>query len=351
VLISRKPNPETPVSDSARNLNLLRTLLLVAVVAARLLLPGFSRAQPFQLSSPHLSTNGSFSFTLSVPVGRTYFVDSSTNFSAWSALTTNIAPNSVVSFVDSNTAQQPHHYYRSSLFWTLLVSNTYPNLQTTNAGSGRSVLFPSGWLTGKGADGRVIAYPPGWSTAQGKDGRMVAFPAGFTNRTGADGRVVAYYPTGFTTLQGNDGRLVVFPSTGWTNRAGPDARRVVLPLSSFSTTNGTDGRAVAFPSTGWNTGRGADGRIVAYLASQFVTNQGADGRKIAYQNSSWAFRQGSDGRVTTYPTNSSVMLNLDFQDQSLFPLLGALKTVLSPSDFNNYIFYTFFGTGEQQYAD
>jgi hypothetical protein len=52
--------------------------------------------------------------------------------------------------------------------------------------------------------------------------------------------------------------------------------------------------------------------------------------------------------MASYPTNTDATINLDFQDQSLFPLLGNLKTILSQSDFDNYVIYTFFGTGEQQ---
>ena len=55
--------------------------------------------------------------------------------------------------------------------------------------------------------------------------------------------------------------------------------------------------------------------------------------------------------MTSYPTNTSATIELDFQDQSLFALLGNLKTLLSQSDFNSYVIYAFFGTGEQQYAD
>jgi hypothetical protein len=122
-------------------------------------------------------------------------------------------------------------------------------------------------------------------------------------------------------------------------------------LTDFSATNGLDGRVVALPSVGWTTSRGADGRNVAYFPSDFVTVQGIDGRKIAFPGSGWALRQGADGRITSYPANTSATINLDFQDQSLFALLGTLKTILSQSDFNNYVIYTFFGTGEQQFAD
>jgi hypothetical protein len=82
-----------------------------------------------------------------------------------------------------------------------------------------------------------------------------------------------------------------------------------------------------------------------------VTAQGVEGRRIAYPSSGWALRQGKDGRMTSYPTNTSATIELDFQDQSLFALLGNLKTLLSQSDFNSYVIYAFFGTGEQQYAD
>jgi hypothetical protein len=331
--------------STARALGVLSLLLLLATPARAQSTP------PFQLNALGRLTNGSFAFGLSAPPGRTYVVDASTNFAAWKPLITNIAPSTTAVVVDTNAAQLRYRFYRGRLYWTVIVPNTYASWQTTTSGSGRQLSYPSGWRTAKGADGRTIAFPTGWNTAQGSDGRLIAFPPGFTNRAGADGRLVAFYPTGFSTAQGNDGRLLVFPASGWTVLGGADGRKVALPATGFSAANGRDGRWVAFPSAGWTTSRGADGRDVAYLPGDFVTVQGVDGRKIAVPSSGWALRPGADGRLTSYPASTSATINLDFQDQSLFALLGALKTSLSPSDFNNYVIYTFFGTGEQQFAD
>jgi len=321
-----------------------------SVVAAWicLLLATASHAQPFQFSAGTL-TNGAFTFGISAPLGRTYSVSASTNLTAWSVLLTNIVPIGPLSFVDTNASQFRYRFYRGNLYYTIIISNAYPTWQTTTNASGRLLAFPSGWQTTNGPDGRTIAFPPGWNTARGSDGRLIAFPPCLTNRAGADGRLVAYYPTNFTTAQGNDGRLVPFPSSTWTNRLGFDGRRVAYPSTGFSTTNGADGRLVAFFSTGETNAGGADGRKLAYV-SGFTTGQGSDGRRISYPSSGWTVRQGLDGRLISYPTNAP-LLNLDFQDQSLFATFAALKTILSPTNFNNYVIYTFFGTGDDQYSD
>ena len=324
---------------------------LVVILCSASCCPPHAQAQPFQLTAPGWITNSSFGFGISAPLGRTYMVEASTNLTAWNSVITNTVPSGPASFVDTNASQFQHRFYRGKLYWTVIVPNTYPTWQTTNGGDGRLLDFPSGWQTAKGADGRAIAFPSGWTTAQGRDGRMIAFPAGFTNQAGSDGRLVPFYQTGFSTVQGSDGRLLAFPSSGWTNVGSADGRKIAFPSTSFSTTNGSDGRVAAFPSAGWTTSRSADGRSVTYPSFDFATVQGADGRKIAYLGSGWTLRQGADGRMTSYPTNTSATINLDFQDQSVFALLGALKTILSPADFNNYVIYTFFGTGEQQFAD
>ena len=314
-----------------------------------LIFPAWSQTLPqFTFNAPGEITNGSFSFGISAPSGRTYMIDVTTNLAAWNAVITNICPGGLVSFVDTNSSQFQLRLYRGNLYWTVIVPNTYPSWQTTNGADGRRLDFPSGWQTAGGADGRTIAFPSGWNTAQGSDGRIIAFPSGFTNKAGADGRLVAFYQTGFTNMQGSDGRLVTFPLSGWTNLLGADGRKIAMPATNFSTTNGIDGRVVAFPLTGWTTTRGADGRSFAYMPSDFDTLQGADGRIMAYPNAGWALGQGTDGRKSSYPTSTSASIDLDFQDQSLFALFGTLKTILSPSDFNNYVIYTFFGTGEQQ---
>ncbi|MCX6896261.1 MAG: hypothetical protein NTZ16_12345 [Verrucomicrobia bacterium] len=329
----------------------IKNPLPLAVIYYCLFFSFVSTQAQMQVNSLGTITNNSIAVAISAPVGRTYMVETSTNFSAWNSLTTNIVAAGSVSFADTNVAQFQRRFYRGKLYWTVIVPNTYPTWLTTNGSGGRLLNYPSGWQIAKGADGRTIAFPSGWNTAQGSDGRMIAFPPGFTNKVGADGRMVAYYQTGFTNVQGSDGRIVAYPASGWTNRLGADGRRVAFPLTYFSTTNGIDGRVAAFPTVGWTNSRGADGRSVTYLSSDFATTNGADGRKIAYPNAGWALRQGADGRTTSYPTNTSATINLDFQDQSLFALLGTLKTILSPTDFNNYVIYAFFGTGEQQFAD
>jgi len=332
-------------------LSLARATRRIGAILCWLSLHALAQGQPFQFSAAQIASNGSFSASLTAPLGRTYVVDASTNLANWSSGITNIVPISPISFVDSNASQLQRRFYRGRLYYTLIVTNRYPAWQTTNSGSGRQLAFPTGWQTAKGADGRTIAFPSGWNTAKGSDGRLIAFPPGFTNKVGADGRIVAFYQTGFTNLQGSDGRVLAFPASGWTNRLSADARRVAFPSTNFSTAVGADGRIAAFYSGGWTNSPGPDGRTVAYLSSEFSTAQGADGRKMAYPNSGWALRQGTDGRMTASPTNANLVINLDFQDQSLFALFGALKTVLSESDFNNYVIYTFFGTGDQQFND
>ena len=200
------------------------------------LLPAFSIDAQLQFSALGNITNGSFSFGISAPLGRTYIIDASTNLTAWNSVMTNNVPSGNVSFVDTNASQFQRRFYRGRLYWTVIVPNTYPTWQTTNSGSGRLLNFPSGWQTAKGADGRTIAFPSGWNTAQGSDGRMIAFPSGFTNKAGADGRLVAFYQTGFSTVQGSDGRILAFPSSGWTTFEGADGRKVAFPSTNFSTT-------------------------------------------------------------------------------------------------------------------
>jgi hypothetical protein len=78
--------------------------------------------------------------------------------------------------------------------------------------------------------------------------------------------------------------------------------------------------------------------------------QGVDGRDVAYRGSGWVSLQGPDGRMTSFPASANATIELDFQDQSLFALLGTLQPLLSQSDFSDYVVYTYFGTGEQQFA-
>jgi len=126
-----------------------------------LLLTALSQAQPFQFSTGGTVTNGSFSSSVSAPLGRTYVINASTNLTAWNPITTNIAPNGLASFVDSNASQLQLRFYRGNLYYTAIVPNIYPTWQTTNSGSGRQLTFPSGWQTAKGTDGRTIAFPSG----------------------------------------------------------------------------------------------------------------------------------------------------------------------------------------------
>lgn len=315
-------------------------------------LPVRSQSVPqFQLSAPASLTNGSFGFALSAPLGRTYVIEASTNATAWNPVITNTAPAGSASVVDTNAPQFQHRFYRGKLYWTVIVPNIYPAWQTNGSGNGRLLTFPAGWTTAHGTDGRTIAFPSGWNTAQGSDGRMIAFPSGFTNKQGADGRLVAYLATGFSTVQSHDGRIIALPLSGWTNVGGGDGRQIAFPTNNFATNQGLDGRVVALPALEWTTSHGGDARNVAYLSNEFVTAQGVDGRDIAYPPSAWTTLQGPDGRETSYPASISATIELDFQDQSLFALLGNLQTLLSPANFNDYVIYTFFGTGEQQFDD
>jgi hypothetical protein len=331
-----------------------KSLLLLFTILTFVAIP--VRSQPvniFHLSSFEGATNGTFGFNIFGPLGRTCIIDVSTDFTSWEPVITNTVAKGFSSYIEPNTSQFLHRFYRARLFWTAIVPNTYSSWLTTNSGNGRLLIFPAGWNTATGADGRTIAYPPGWKTAQGSDGRIIAYPSAyaFTTAQGTDGRVVAYPSTGFSTLQGDDGRIIAFPSSSWTTSEGHDGRLVVFPSTGFSTTQGSDGRIVAFPLTGWTTNRGADARVISYPSSECATNQGFDGRTIAFSSSGWASLQGSDGRQISYPTSTNATMDLDFQNQSLFAVLGFLQPVLSQTDFRDYVVYTFFGTGNQQFSD
>lgn len=341
------------------------TLLLLPAVLC--LCAGLSaQAQPVQpkMVSVGLTSNHLFTLGLYAPLGRTYEIDSSPNFTSWTPVAGGIVADSVP-FVDGNPPQQARLFYRASINWTIQVPNTYLIFQTSNGIDGRVIAYPiTGWNTAQGADGRRIAYPAGWATNQGRDGRLVAYPTNWMATNSPDGRLVAFPTNGCTLVTNANGRITVHPTSGvpglgtnsyqsvnWKMAIGGDGRIAAYPFASFSTNEGGDGRMIAFPSTGWTTNRGTDGRTLAFPAVGFTTNSAVSGRLIAFPSSGWATAAGLDGRLIAYPSLNTTPLILDFEDQQLFAFIGHLRTVLGDPDFENYIIYTFFGTGGQRFGD
>jgi len=308
-------------------------------------------------------TNHVFNASLSAPLGRTYEIDTTTNLTSLSFATNGIVSDSVP-FTDGNAPQFPRRYYRASLDWTIMLTNTYLLFKTNSGIDGRVIAYPYNWSTNQGTDGRLIAYPSGWSTNKGTDGRLIAYPPGWTTNNGPDGRLVAFPTNGCTMVTNADGRITVHPASGvpglgtnsyqsvdWTLATGGDGRQMGFPVSNFPTNQGSDGRLVAFVATGWSTVHGPDGRTLAYPVAEFSTNASVSGRTIAFPSSGWATTQGIDGRMIAYPGIGTGIIELDFEDQQLFAFIGHLRGVLADPDFGNFIIYTFFGAGEQRFAD
>ncbi len=350
-------------SQATRNAKSMRSrhflFLPVAILACAALPARSQSSQQIRLVTPK-ATNGGMSFALSAPLGRTYFIYAGTNLAAWSLVGSNMVGDSV-SFVDTNAAHLRQRYFNAAYQWTILMPNSYLLFDTNSGRDGRVIAYPYNWSTNQGSDGRLIAYPSGWSTNQGTDGRLIAFPSGWTTTNGADGRLAAFPSSGFTTTNGADGRLRVHPAPGlagtnayvpadWDSVAGGDGRLAAYPSSNFSTNAGGDGRLVAYESAGWSTNGGPDGRTVAYPATGFTTLTNVDGRIIAFPSSGWSTARGVDGRWIAYPAEGTPIIQLDFEDQELFAFIGHLRTVLADPDFNNYIIYAYFGTGEQRFV-
>jgi hypothetical protein len=328
--------------------------------------PVSTHAQPVQpkLLGPGLTSNHLFSFGLYAPLGRTYEIDSSPDFTSWTPVAGGLVGDSVP-FVDGNSPNQIRLVYRAGITWTIQVPNTYLIFLTSNGIDGRVIAYPyTGWNTVQGADGRMIAYPAGWATNQGRDGRLIAYPTNWVTTNSPDGRLVAFPATNCTLVTNANGRITVHPASGvpglgtnsyqsadWKLAIGGDGRQAAYPLASFSTNEGSDGRMIAYPAAGWTTNRGPDGRLVAYPEAGFTTNRAVGGRIIAFPSSGWATARGGDGRLMAYPGFNTSPLVLDFEDQQLFAFIGHLRTVLGDPDFENYIIYTFFGTGEQRFGD
>jgi hypothetical protein len=315
--------------------------------------------------APKAMSNHVVSVSLYAPPGRTYEIDDSPDLNSWAFATSGIVGDTTT-FVDGNAPQFSKRFYRASLDWTIMVPNSYLFFATAGGRDGRMIAYPTGWSTNQGSDGRIVAWPSGWSTNQGSDGRLIAFPAGWTTAKGPDGRLVAFPTNGCTPVTNNDGRITVHATSGlagagtnayvsadWKLATGGDGRQVAFPVSNFPTNEGGDGRVIAYVSTGWKTVHGPDGRVVAYPVADFTTNAPtSSGRTIAFPSSGWSTTQGADARTIAYPAfgNTSTM-ELDFEDQQLFAFIGHLRTVLGDPDFENYIIYTFFGAGEQRFAD
>ncbi len=328
--------------------------------------PFLSHAQTspqLRFLTPQEASNHVFNASLFAPLGRTYEIDGSTNFTNWPALAGGIVADSVP-FTDGSAPGFPRRFYRASLNWTITLPNTYLLFKTNSGIDGRLIAYPYNWNTNQGSDGRLIGYPPGWNTNQGSDGRLIAYPPGWTTNKGPDGRLVAFPTNGCSMVTNADGRIVVHPTSGvaglgtnsyqsanWKLATGGDGRTMAYPVSSFLTNQGTDGRLVAYFSNGWNTVHGPDGRTVAYAVADYSTNASLSGRTIAFPSSGWTVVQGIDGRKIAYPASGTGTIELDFEDQQLFAFIGHLRTVLADPDFGNFIIYTFFGTGEQRFAD
>jgi hypothetical protein len=316
-----------------------------------------------RLLTPQVMSNHVVAVSLFAPLGRTYEMDASTNFKNWSSVAGGIVADSV-QFTDGSAPGFPARFFRASVDWTIMLPNTYMLFKTNSGMDGRVIAYPYNWNTNKGTDGRLIAYPPGWSTNQGSDGRLIAYPPGWTTNKGPDGRLVAFPTNGCTLVTNADGRLTVHPTSGvpglgtnsyqsanWKLATGADGRRTAYPAFSFSTNQGIDGRLVAYYSNGWNTVHGPDGRTLAYFVADFSTNASLSGRTIAFPKTGWTLAQGIDGRTIAYPAFGTGTIELDFEDQQLFAFIGHLRTVLADPDFANYVIYTFFGAGEQRFAD
>jgi hypothetical protein len=315
-----------------------------------------------RLLTPQVMSNHVVDVSLFAPLGRTYEIDASTDFKNWSSVASGIVADTV-QFTDGSAPGFPARFFRASVDWTIMLPNTFLLFKTASGVDGRVIAYPYNWNTNQGSDGRIMAYPPGWNTNQGGDGRLIAYPPGWTTVKGPDGRLVAFPTNGCTTVTNADGRITVHPASGvaglgtnsyqsanWKLATGGDGRTMAYPASSFSTNQGIDGRLVAYFSNGWNTVHGLDGRTVAYPVADFSTNASLSGRTIAYPGS-WSTAQGIDGRKIAYPPIGSAPIELDFEDQQLFALIGHLRGVLADPDFGNFVIYTFFGTGEQRFAD
>ena len=322
--------------------------------------------QPVLLSPKHL-TNGFFTFEVGGASNRTYLIEASTNLVDWqdllpTTLITNPAP-----YTDQTAVNLRRRFYRAKLFQTLIITNPYATWTSAEGLDGHQIAFPSAWVTNQGYDGRMVAYPSTWTATQGLDGRMIAEPPGWTNGFGADARMAAWPSPAFTNISGTDGRLITLPAENWTNVAGADARLVAAPVPAFRPPQGADGRVVAGPffnsiqgadgrlvgytSPGWLIAGGPDGRDIFYSRVNFATTNGADGRVIAYPASGWRIVQGEDGRMAAYPTNSPPTLEINFQDQAYLGLLNTLTNVLSASDLNDYIIYSYFVAEDQGQYD
>jgi hypothetical protein len=345
----------------------MRFSISLLLLAALCRVVGLSvQAQPVQpkMVGAGINSNHLFGFGLYAPLGRTYEIDSSPDFSSWTPVTSGIVADSVP-FVDANPPRQARLVYRAGIDWTIQVPNTYLIFHTNSGVDGRVIAYPfSGWNTAQGADGRVVAYPSGWATNQGPDGRLIAYPTNWVTTNSPDGRLVAFPPMGCTLVTNANGRVTVHPASGvpgagtnsyqlvdWNLATGGDGRQAAYPFASFSTNEGSDGRMVAYPAAGWTTNRGPDGRMVAYPVTGFTTNSAVGGRLIAFPSSGWTTAGGVDGRLIVYPALNTSTLVLDFEDQQFFAFIGHLRTVLGDPDFENYIIYRFFGTGEQRFPD
>jgi hypothetical protein len=66
------------------------------------------------VTSPAIrSQDGAFTFSVSAPIGRTVIVESSTNLSTWTPVSTNLVLDGRVSLTEAQPASEPRKYYRA----------------------------------------------------------------------------------------------------------------------------------------------------------------------------------------------------------------------------------------------
>lgn len=69
---------------------------------------------PARLTGEYVAANDTFRLTVTAQAGETYVIQASTNLTAWTGISTNVAPsNGVIKFTDSGTTARPYRFYRS----------------------------------------------------------------------------------------------------------------------------------------------------------------------------------------------------------------------------------------------
>jgi hypothetical protein len=68
---------------------------------------------PFSLSSPMITTNGSFVFTVNGTNGQQLILQSSTNLTQWTSISTNVIASGVINYTNSAATNFPSQFYRA----------------------------------------------------------------------------------------------------------------------------------------------------------------------------------------------------------------------------------------------